>query len=410
MLTDSILFARSNLIHPVIIHPEQFVSELGKTIPSLPPSLSYVLPLTIGNANDLMKVTFIRCFTKDNRIIYVISNPLVNGIEYQVYDLIPLPVKQRLSNNYIFILPSVRYLALDATKNYYFPMKSFENCQNFKQSLILCAGDEPIFSSYVRPICETELLFPLTEIPKTCDQRITSNFKEIWRKLNNKNEWIYVLPKETGITLNCKTPTEGYTITHFSLVNTGIISLNSDCKLYTSSTTLMTVTTHYTSNFKSIIPNISIDDEICCEKFKRINMSELGISLSKPLSLDIESLHVASHKLDQIEKLTDAVKETTIIEDIYNNSYFAYVVCTIFKIIVLFLLYKLYKIFKNRYCNSNKDKCNQITNCLTLNICKRNVHNEVDIELEGTEDSPSTSTERTSLRRSLRIAKLKEKI
>lgn len=406
LLTDSIIFAHSNSIHPSVISPNQYIEELQKSVPSLPPSLTYALPINIKNSHELIKLTTIKCFINQDRIMFIISNPLVEEIMYSIYKLIPLPVKQAKTNNYIFILPSTKYIATDHTKNFYFFIEPFNHCQHLN-SLMLCINNEPIYSSHIKPICETELLFPITQIPRNCDHRIIPNLLDIWHKLDNKNQWIYVLYKETDVTINCRSPDKGYTLSHLILKDTGIIKLNLDCKLYTSSTTLVAQTTHLESQVKAIIPNMTIDDNICCEKINKLNLTKMHISLSKPMSLNVESLHIASHKLEQLNKLADEYETPSMFENVTSNSYFTYIICTIVKILVLYLVYKLFKRIRNK-CKHNTG-CQRISNCLTLNICKRKSENNVELELE-LENTPETSNETTPVRRSLRIAKLKEKI
>lgn len=117
-------------------------------------------------------------------------------------------------------------------------------------------------------------------------------------------------------------------------------------------------------------------------------------------------LVLASNKLDQIDKVAEELSEN-MFNKLISNSYFSYIICTILKVILLYLIYKLYKYVRNR-CKQSSGNCQQITNCLTLNICKRSAVDNIDIELQDA--STSENREATPVRRSLRIAKLKDKI
>lgn len=62
--------------------------------------------------------------------------------------------------------------------------------------------------------------------------------------------------------------------------------------------------------------------------------------------------------------------------------------------------------YLKRRCNRN-DNCQNITNCLTLNICNRSSKPNIDIEIN---DLDIEETEKINLRRSARIAKIKDSL
>lgn len=90
-IIDSILFTKSNSVHPYVMSPEQLIIELTKTLPFLPSSSSYTLPLDTTNAYKLINFVKVKCFFENNRIIYVISNPLINNLRFTLFNLVPLP-------------------------------------------------------------------------------------------------------------------------------------------------------------------------------------------------------------------------------------------------------------------------------------------------------------------------------
>lgn len=422
VITNTILFAKSNQIHPMIMNVDQYIQELEKVSTFLPTSLSFTLPLNLENAYQLMQVASIEIFLKNNKLIYVISNPLIEGNQYLLYNIIPLPIP-KTNNDYIFILPSIKLIAIDESKTNYFTLSSLNECQLLNENKYLCYKNEPIYSTRIRPICETELLFTSNTISKSCNFHIISNPPEIWKKLYNKNRWIYILPKYTDVTVNCKKTQENhFSLEHLTLSKTGIVELKQNCKLYTSSTTLIAETLNIQTNFDAFIPNISFGTTDCCEneKYRNINLTEeLNISLSRPISLDSEHLQVASEKLDNISKLANELHSQTLLDKIYNNNYLIYTFCTVLKIFVLYLFYRIYKFVTNRNKNKQthgcqritKDCCQSINNCLTLNINKKNDVNDLEIDLNDIPVSiQNKPNEQSSLRRSLRIAKLKDQV
>ena len=158
-----------------------------------------------------------------------------------------------------------------------------------------------VYSFISRQICETQLLNKGREIPNSCDVRIIPGTFEIWHKLSQPNTWVYVLPKPTDITINCldKKPINLF------LNQTGILTLVSNCKLYTSSSILISESTVHESSFNSIIPEFDLLND-CCQKLnfsKNASTEQLLQFLPlSPVSLDSESLKIASHKLDDICK------------------------------------------------------------------------------------------------------------
>ncbi|KAJ8935657.1 hypothetical protein NQ314_012706 [Rhamnusium bicolor] len=295
-------------------------------------------------------------------------------------------------------------------RNMYSTFKDLTHCKLLESNKLICENNKPIFLSNSRQICE---IMPLTnpkEIPKNCDVRITNSINEIWHKLSNNSSWIYITPKEIDVTLSCT----NYPLTSFLLNNVGIITLKENCKLYTSFIIISSDPTVQSSNFQSVIPDIDLVND-CCENKILKNLSVPNFVPIRPVNLDRDSLNIASHKLDQLKDVADELY-VPLYSTLTNNSYFVYVICTIFKCILLYLVYRLYR-YVSAKCNKRHEhdkspSCQQITNCLMLNICSKRKNFNSDITLEG-EPGPSVDDELSSsnnLRRSIRIAKLKDKM
>lgn len=405
-IISSVLFAKSNSVHPLIISPKQLLDELTKTLSFLPHTSSYVLPLELKNIHELMKLTTVKCFFNNNRIIYRISNPLMNTNIYNLYNLIPFPVIKN-SLSLFLIIPSINYLAISDDRNTYTTMKKLDVCKIIN-NFYLCPPLEPFFNTHTRPICETTLLFNIEKIPETCDTRLISSDLELWHKLKYSNSWLYVLPKQIDITISCPSlPVE-----NFTLNKTGILTLDKNCKLFTSSTTLISDNTNYESSIKAIIPDfqIELEDDCCEENDRKQNFNSTENFKPLPLraiNLDKDNLKVVSKKLKQIEEIADEMsnQNKTSNNSFLTNSYFVYLICTLLKLFGLYVLYKLYKYLKNKCKRSsnNEKSCYNIKNCLTFNICKKNeeLHVDIDRDLEGSS---------SSLRKSIRLARLKEKL
>lgn len=177
------------------------------------------------------------------------------------------------------------------------------------------------------------------------------------------------------------------------------------------------LTTHE-SSFYPILPEFDILDDCCKHLKENISNENLHLIPLQPITLDSNGLNLASHKLNEINKNINNLYESTLFEKITNNNYVIYFICTIFKIFLVYLGYKLFRFCRSKYCRSNltrhphkSDCCQTINNCLTFNFSKPSKNTEclsledISVEKESTKDSESQS-----LRRSSKIAKLKDQI
>lgn len=405
-LITAILVAKTNVLHPVIITPRQLISELQKTLPYLPPSTNYAASLEIKNFYLLVQLMQINAYRFNSRLIFIIHSPLVNNENYNLYNLIPLPIKTN-ENSHIYILPKINYLALSENKLQYTLITSFSNCKKINEIRSICQLDSPIFSTHVKPICESELLLNNDYIPKNCDTRISNIDNEIWHRLHNSNNWIYVTSKPVSLTINCK----GQSPLDIPIVKTGILSLAQSCKGYTSTTVLTSYSTIKESTHLSILPNFDIRTDDCCKNFKKENLSIPQMQEVRT-NLNLDNLRVASYKLDEIARISKQLNDQpSMINKFLNNNYFSYIFCIIIKLIALYLLYKIFILIKNRWFRTRRTNyCSNIRNCLTFNCFKNKIQPNVSLELnENTKsNSEEVDEEQQTLRRSLRIAQLKE--
>ncbi|KAL3269175.1 hypothetical protein HHI36_008260, partial [Cryptolaemus montrouzieri] len=90
-LINAILFAKTNQLHPMVITPSQYLIELSKTLPNLPISTSYALPLKEENVLPLLSLVHINFHFSNNKIIFVINTPIISQVKFDLYKLIPIP-------------------------------------------------------------------------------------------------------------------------------------------------------------------------------------------------------------------------------------------------------------------------------------------------------------------------------
>lgn len=404
---NAILFSKTNTLHPKILTPEQYILELRTTVQYLPSSAKYPLELEPTNGPELLSLAKLNGFYVDGKLIIIISTPLITQNLFSMYNLILLPI-QTLENEHIFVLPSAKYLVMSQNKLHYSVLPNIDACNVLSNNHLMCKLDTPLYSVHGKPICAIELLLKRT-ISKTCDTRISVFNNEIWHRLYRGDQWIYVLPKETDVTLNCKSKPP----IDVSLFGTGILSLTQNCKLFTSNTVLSS-TNHQLESFyhQSILPKVDLVNDDCCKHLKKNKTNKIEFIPLHTVNLDKESLTIASHKLEKIDELSQKLNDSFFRKALSHTSYFSWIIIILFKFVLLYLMYRL--ILKCRTnCKltkrSNSPNCAKMINCLTFNMCKtdRSARSTVSVELDSMASAEESVSVEVPLRRSTRIAQLR---
>lgn len=175
-LINTILFAKTNTLHPIVMTPQQLIMELSKTIPYIKSSNIYPFSLSNENANKFMDIVEVKYHYSEKRIVYVISIPLVDNMKYSLYNLVPLPILHPVNKHFLFILPSIKYLAVSEIRNTYTTFNNINKCKYLDDMEIMCIPEEPIYIMQSRRICETELLTANQKVDVPCDTRVLPSF------------------------------------------------------------------------------------------------------------------------------------------------------------------------------------------------------------------------------------------
>ena len=113
-------------------------------------------------------------FIKGNVLVYVICLPLTNHINYNLYHILPLPIKTKGSNNrFSFILPERQYLLMDVAKRYYTMIKvnEIKECKLISSYHRVCKQNNPVQIAQLHEECEVEMLQSIGTIPSGCSRR-----------------------------------------------------------------------------------------------------------------------------------------------------------------------------------------------------------------------------------------------
>lgn len=342
----------------------------------------------------------------NQKIIFKISIPLVSTNNYDLYNLIPLPVHS--TNRYISIHPKQRYLAYSTTKIHYTLLHDLTDCKLIIEYEFLCSQNHIIYLTHSIPICEIELLTS-SSIPKSCIVQETHQSLNLWQKLSSINSWLFVLSSPTILTLSCNDKTSD-----IKLSNTGILELPAGCKGYSSNLILTTEDTKL-SNFYSIIPPIDIIHDNCCDEIK-LNDS-IHIPLLSPIHFSdkgLEDLRLISNRINTFSKNIDDLLDQSHVKR-YTNTY-DYILYVIYFVIFFIILLKLSKpcrraMLRNRIetvepLPSGTSNINNIFQICFKPHPNDTNDNDNDIELENIPSPPNESplNQSTPLRRSSRLS------
>ncbi|XP_045481125.1 uncharacterized protein LOC123685464 [Harmonia axyridis] len=145
----AISFAQTKTLHSSIISHEEFMKELFK-IQSKIKDNKLPFPIKDENIIQYYSCTRIKGFISKNQVRFILEIPLTENINYNYYELFPIPI---LKNNlYQIIIPKAKFLFLCETKYALFNGP----CQEVSPANFLCEENTRPISS-TNP-CEVELL------------------------------------------------------------------------------------------------------------------------------------------------------------------------------------------------------------------------------------------------------------
>jgi hypothetical protein len=120
ILIDTIMNSQKGILQPHIISPAQIVRKMKASQADIPSELSLPITLSATYQNLVLNITDFDVFLKDKFLVYVIHLPLTNHANYNIYHVLPLPIKIKGTDaRFTFILHEREYLLMDVAKQYY---------------------------------------------------------------------------------------------------------------------------------------------------------------------------------------------------------------------------------------------------------------------------------------------------
>lgn len=331
---DSITLISKGIISYNLLNPQDLYTELRRI------NAKFNLPLDLDLNNDYAyyKILRIKSFIKNNLLVVVIHIPLVNQLNYDLYQVHPLFTPHKNDSRlFSYVEPSKPYLLVSLTRTVYTTLNNLDECNEYLPNEWLCK-EISTTKRIDTPDCEMELfLKSTTTIPKSCSIKHLFADAEIWHRISPQ-EWLFILSKPTLLNVLCKNkePQE-------EVINKiGILQLDRDCHARSDHAILETTTTSGNVNISTKIPLTDITTDDCCIKLHE-NVTIHAVPL-RPISLtnlDLNELNFAKHKLNQFEDiLQDQINKPFIMK---HSNWFTLMLSSVATIVLLYIAYKALK-------------------------------------------------------------------
>lgn len=334
-MLNSITFARLKIIHSSIIKPIDLINALQEISQSLK---RFNLPLTAKMSNIALYLDIIEleAFQTDSKIIFILKIPLLEPEIYTLYELFPLPIKDKRTGLFHVLLNSKKYIAKADDSLLYVSLSKLNKCKSLGFHILICSNIFP-YPIDTDAICEAQILKNPQEIPKTCQNSIVYVNEYSIQELE-ANIWLTLITNPLPITIKCTDKLISEIISKNS-----IIQLQPNCIAFIGSTKIQAK--YFIAKYDNItynIHSINIPFE-CCEhlpektKLPKIKPLKIG-------NLNNEDLEIARYKLDEYSRNLDKIINEPFVKK--HISWFTYL--TISLIILLLILYICCKCISKR--------------------------------------------------------------
>ena len=346
LLIDSVINAHKGVLQPQVVSPTTLMEVLIKSVSAFPKDTSPPFPLSKDSAHLVLRLCELQVYIKNGILGYVISLPLVNQGNFNIYRLIPIPVPLDRSK-FLYIDTGKSFLWVDQARQYYFltDKEWMNSCKILTSMKYVCKQDQPLLSSHLHENCMVKLLQLGGSVPASCDKRIVELSNSVWTQLTN-NEWIYFIPTSESITILCtdKPPVD------VMVSGIGKLGINAECKGYGKSAVFQTHSildvsgTGYESGFMS---SVRLEYDCCEEMSAKINISTIRLNNSfKHIVSHLDDLKIASYRISEVENMIKEQEWKRLHASSHNTYSVLVYVCLV--LIVFYILYKLYNCCKGK--------------------------------------------------------------
>lgn len=348
-IVNSVLFTKTNTLHPSIITPKQLYNDILKHVNLMPKYKDFPVDLHLNNIHLLMNLSELISYFLDNNLFFIVKIPLVTLTEFNLFKNIPVPTPLNVnkSNTFSMILSEKPFIALSKDKTVYVTLENLQKCKTIFEDKFMCDETE-IFSVIGYPSCETEIMTKaITHMPNQCNHKFLFGYIDIWHRLSN-DKWIFIQSESTKLSIDCNN-----NLTELTISGAGVLNIEPECIAYCRSNKLLSKSNPKVSII-NIRPEYSITDDKCCniQKFKDLNLDTSHQSIS---NINLDNLKYLKLLSDQNIENLKSVKPS---EQFVNHVSFPIfsVLSIIFCVSVIILYFcKKYEYLQSLICKDQSD-------------------------------------------------------
>jgi hypothetical protein len=242
ILIQSCSYARQGILQSQVLSPSHFLDILKNSQESFPRDLQVPLILSDANLYQLVNIIGIEAYIVNTNLVYVVKVPLATHYLYNVYKILPFPIKvQGTTNKFTFIHPEKEYIIIDTTKQFYARLhhEDLISCRQMSDNKLLCKQNFPLQIIHSSSDFGALMLQPKRSVSDSCEQRVLELKETLWAPLRD-NSWIFIAPTPEQLTVMCP----GQNPTNTEIKDSGILTFLADCTGYGNKIMIRAITSH----------------------------------------------------------------------------------------------------------------------------------------------------------------------
>jgi len=141
ILINAVIDSQKSVFQPKLITPAQILKQVKHSQADMRRELSLRIPTSGAYQHLVLIIVTFDVFLKGKFLVYVIRLPLTSNAIFNLYHVLPLPIKvSGTKSNFIFIQPEHDYLLMDTAKRYFtgLGVDEIRECKAINKVLKVC--------------------------------------------------------------------------------------------------------------------------------------------------------------------------------------------------------------------------------------------------------------------------------
>lgn len=265
------------------------------------------LPIDIDKENiyELFRIISVKTTIINNRLLIIITIPIVNTNTYEVIRAIPIPT--RINNEAVIMQPSTEYFLINRKAQQFIPITAEEhaNCARKTNEHIICSTSSPIYiGRHTR--CEVSLFneVDLQDLNVHCKYNIKKiQQRNYFVKLGSPNLFYVYINKPIVVRFLC----DGREPTEILINQNGMIQIDDKCIMYSEGIMIEAFSeTGFESKYLLESPEFNISE---LDSLKFISKTEMNKSVTDETEKDVTLLENYNTEFDDLQKRVEQIQE-----------------------------------------------------------------------------------------------------